>query len=63
MTAVSYLLQLQSMLWASITETFSVNTIMCAGLQVIQPNPANKAVYQEALQRHLLRGKQLFASQ
>lgn len=32
-------------------------------LQVVQPNPANKQVYQEALQRHMQRGQHLFAPQ
>lgn len=29
-------------------------------LQVVQPNPANKQVYTEALARHMQLGKQLF---
>jgi hypothetical protein len=33
----------------------------CGCLQVVQPNPANKQVYTEALARHMLLGKQLFA--
>jgi hypothetical protein len=32
-------------------------------LQVVQPSPANREVYQEALQRHMQRGQRLFAPQ
>lgn len=31
--------------------------------QVVQPNPANKQAYEEALQRHMQRGQRLFAPQ
>jgi hypothetical protein len=55
--------QTMFMTQGAVYHNFDKRCCVSALLQVVQPNPANKHAYQEALQRHMQRGQRLFAPQ